>query len=147
MISDTIRSQIQDAMKKRNLVRLETLKMLNAALVNAEITKKRARLTEDEELKVVYAEVRKREDAIEAYVKAGVYERAEKEKEELNILREFLPEELSDEALSQIVSKVIDSLGAKGMDSFGKVMAEVMKRVAGRADGKRVAEQVRARLV
>ena len=97
MISNTIGEKIAQAMKARDELRLSTLKMLSAALTNAEIEKKREKLTEEEELKVVRSEAKKRKDAAEAYTKAGAKDRADKEKKELEILREYLPKELSDE--------------------------------------------------
>lgn len=157
MLVDQIKKQIIEAMKGRrpgeplarrakNEIRLSTLKMLSSALTNAEIAKKREKLTEEEELKVVRSEAKKRRDAIQMYEKADAVERAEKEKQELEILQEFLPKELSNEELEKIVSASIEQSGAKSMADMGKVMGMVVKKVEGRADGKRISEIVKSEL-
>jgi uncharacterized protein YqeY len=146
MLVDQIKTQIIEAMKARDEIRVSTLKMLSSALTNAEIAKKREKLTEEEELKVVRSEAKKRSDAIEMYKKANEVERADKENKELKILQEFLPEELSNEELEIIVKGSIEQSGAKSMTDMGKVMGMVVKKVEGRADGKRISEIVRSLL-
>ncbi|MFV1917743.1 MAG: GatB/YqeY domain-containing protein [Patescibacteria group bacterium] len=145
MISDTVKQQIVVAMKAKDEVRLSTLRLLSSELHNAKIDK-RDKLTEDEELEVVRREAKKRRDAIEAYEKAGAKDRADKEEEELKILQEFLPKELSDEKLEQIVTEVITETGAKDVKEMGKVIGLVMGKVKGRAEGGRVADLVRRKL-
>ena len=121
------------------------MKLLSASLHNLKIEKQRD-LTEEEELEVVRREVRKRRDAIEAYKKVGAKERVEKESQELKILQEFLPEDLSDDELLKIVKETIKKQGIKSIEEMGKVIGGVMAQVKGRADGKRVAELVRKEL-
>ncbi len=145
MIIDTIKKQIIEAMKAKDEIRLSTLKLLSSALYNAQI-KKREELTEEEELEIVKREAKKRKDAIEAYEKAGATERAEKEKKELKILQEYLPEELSDEELKKIVDEVVSSMGATNMQDMGKVIGAVLGKCKGQADGKKVSEMVRSKL-
>jgi hypothetical protein len=145
MISGTINRKIIEAMKAKDRVKLSTLKMLSSALHNAEIDK-RGNLTEEEELVIVRREAKKRKDAIEAYQKADRVDLAEKEKEELKILQEFLPKELGDEELEKLVDDSIKEVNAKGMADIGKVMGKVMAKVSGRADGKRVSDMVRKKL-
>ncbi len=154
MISETTKKQIVEAMKAKDEIRLSTLKLLSAALQNAEIAKrakvgadpKAYKLTKEEELGVVKKEAKKRRDAIEAYEKAGAKDRAEKEKKELIILQEFLPEEMSEEELKKIVEEVVVETGAIGAKDFGKVMGQVMSKTKRRADGKMVAELVKQHL-
>lgn len=146
MLVDNIKKQILEAMKAKDAIRLSTLKMLSAALTNAEIDKKREELTAEEELKVVQAEAKKRKDAIELYNKGGAEDKAKKEQEELEILQEYLPKELSDEELDVIVGDSIKQSGAKTIADLGKVMGIVMGRVQGRADGGRVSTLVRQKL-
>jgi len=145
MITDTIKKQIIEAMKAKDEIRLSTLKLLSSALYNAQI-KKREELSEKEELEIVSREAKMRKDAIEAYEKVGEKERAEKEKKELKILREYLPEELSDEELKKIVDEVVSSTGATSIKDMGKVIGAVLGKCKGRADGKKVSEMVRSKL-
>ncbi len=146
MISDTIQKQIREAMKAKDEVRLSTLKLLSAALTNAEIEKKREKLTEEEEIKIVNSEAKKRSDAIALYEKAGRQELVDREKEELKILQEFLPEQMSEEKLASLVEQGIAEVGATGIADLGKVMSAVMPKVKGQADGNRVSNIVRQKL-
>lgn len=145
MITDDIKKQIVEAMKAKDEIRLSTLKLLSSALHNAEIDK-RGDLTEEEELEVVRSEAKKRKDAIGAYEKAGATGRAEKEKEELVILQEYLPQELSDEEIEKIVDETISATDAENIKDMGKVIGFVMGKAKGRADGKKVSELVRLKL-
>ena len=146
MITGTIQKKINEAMKKGEEIRLSTLRLLSAALTNAEIEKKREKLTKEEELAVVKREAKKRRDAIEIYEKAGEKERAEKEKKELEILKEYLPKEMGDKELETIVQETIKQLNAKSMADMGKVMGAVMGKTKGQADGNRVSEVVKRKL-
>lgn len=145
MIKDNIKKQIIDAMKARDELRKSTLKMLLSALQYAEIAKQ-GDLTEDEELNVVRKEAKQRKDAIDAYEKAKANDRAQKEKDELEILKEFLPEELSEEVLTRMVDEAIKETGASSLADIGKVIGTVMKKANGQADGKKVAEMVKSKL-
>ncbi|MBI4157878.1 GatB/YqeY domain-containing protein [Candidatus Woesebacteria bacterium] len=145
MISDTITQKIAEAMKKRDEIRLSTLRLLSSAL-NYEKIAKQHDLSEEEELAVVRREAKKRKDAVEAYEKAGATERAEKEKKELVILEEYLPAQMPEEELAQIVDEAISASGAKSMAEMGKVMGVAMGKVAGRADGTKVMELVKKKL-
>ncbi len=145
MISDTITQKIAEAMKKRDEIRLSTLRLLSSAL-NYEKIAKQHDLSEEEELGVVRREAKKRKDAVEAYEKAGATERAEKEKKELVILEEYLPAQMPEEELAQIVDEAISASGAKSMTEMGKVMGVAMGKVAGRADGTKVMELVKKKL-
>lgn len=146
MILDTINKQIVDAMKAKDEIRLSTLKLLLSALHNAKIDK-RGDLTKEEELEIVRREAKKRKDAIEAYKKVGATDRAEKEKKELAILQEFLPKELPDKEVSKLVDEAITTTSASSMQDMGKVIGVVMAKAKGRADGKKVAEMVRKKLM
>lgn len=146
MISENIKKQIIKSMKSGDELKTTTLKLLSTALHNAEIDKKREKLTEDEEIVIVKREVKKRKDAIELYEKGGAKEKAEREKKELEILKEYLPEEMSDEELSKIVEETIKQSGAKTMTDMGKVMGMVMGKVKGQADGNRVSSIVKQKL-
>ena len=146
MIVDTIDKQIAEAMKAKDEIRLSTLKLLSSSL-HYERIEKQHDLTEDEEIVIVQREAKKRQDAIVAYEKAGVSDRADKEKKELEILTEFLPEQLSDKELEEMVEGAIKQTGASSMADMGKVIGKVMGEAKGKADGKKVSTLVKEKLV
>ena len=158
MISDNLRNQINKALKEGDEIKVSTLKLLSAALTNAEIAKKREKLTKEEELEVVRFEAKKRKDAIEALrqaqgkstklnqSEAELKKRLEQEKEELKILQKYLPKELTKEELEKIVDTVVEQTNASSMADMGKVMGAAMGEVKGRADGNFVMEIVKKKL-
>lgn len=146
MIKDTLQKQIIEAMKAKDEIKVMTLRMLSAAITNAEIEKKREALTKEEEMAVVKREAKKRKDAIEAYKKAGAMKRAKKEEKELSILSKFLPEEMSDETLKKIVEETVGEMDTPSMADMGKIMGVVMNKVKGQADGNRVSALVKQKL-
>ena len=103
-------------------------------------------LTEDEELQVLQRERKKRVEAAEAFRNAGREEQADKEDFELEVLEEFMPDPLSDDELDEIVDDVIAEVGATSLRDIGRVMADVMPRVSGKADGSAVSQIVREKL-
>lgn len=146
MISDKINSFIFVAMKSKDEIRVSTLRLLSAALHYEKIKQGRG-LSQEEEIKIVQSEAKRRRDAIEAYKKVGAKKQAEREEKELSILKEYLPEQLSDEELTKLVEAGIAKTGAQSLEDLGKVMGEVMPNVKGRAEGGRVTELVRIKLV
>ncbi len=145
MIASQIIKKIGEALKAKDELRLSTLRMLASAL-NYEKIAKQHDLTAEEELVVVKKEAKKRSDAIEAYEKAGAQDRADKEKGELAILKEYLPADMSDSDLAVIIDRVMGETGAKTMADMGKVIGLVVAQVKGGADGGRVAKLVKERL-
>lgn len=145
MITNTLPEKIKEAMKSKDEIRLSTLKLLSSSLHNAKIDK-REDLTEDEEIQIVQKEAKKRQDAIEAYDKAGAKDRADRERKELEILKEYLPKDLSNEELEKLVKSAIEKSGASSPQDIGKVMSLVMPDVKGRADGKIVSALVQKML-
>ena len=145
MISDTIQSQIQTAMKAREELRVSTLKMLSSALMYAKIAKM-GDLTAEEELAVVRKEVKQRNDSVEQYRKGNAEDKAQKEEAEIVILKEFLPVEMDESELQSIVDGVIGEVGAVGMKDMGRVIALVKERSEGRADGGKIAMMVKEKL-
>jgi len=145
MIVQSINQKIQEAMKARDDIRVSTLRLLSSAF-NYDRIAKQHELTEEEELAVVRREAKKRVEAIEAYEKAKVQEKADREKKELTILEEFLPQQMGDEELTKVVDEAISLVGASSIADMGKVMGEVMGKTAGRADGGRVSQLVKKRL-
>ena len=140
-----IKEQLADAMRERDDARRDTLRLILASLQGAEKELQRP-LTEDEELQVLQRERKKRVEAAEAFRNAGREEQAGKEESELDVLEEFMPEPLSEDELEEIVDNVIAEVGATSMREIGRVMADVMPQVAGRADGSAVSQLVREKL-
>ena len=133
------------AMKERDSDRRDTLRLLLNALRTAEKDLQRA-LSDDEELQVLQRERKRRQEAIEAFEAAGRTEQADKEERELDVLEEFMPEPLSDDDVERIVDDVIAEVGATSLRDLGRVMADVMPQIAGRADGSVVSQLVREKL-
>jgi len=140
-----IEQQLTDAMRERDDLRRDTLRLILASLRGAEKELQRS-LHEDEELQVLQRERKRRVEAAEAFRSAGREEQADQEEAELEILEEFMPEPLSEEDLEEIVDDVIAEVGATSMRDIGRVMADVMPQVAGRADGSAVSQLVREKL-
>ena len=140
-----IEAEIRDAIKGRKQLRADTLRMTLASLRAAEKELGRP-LKEDEELQVLQRERKQRAEAAEAFRSAGREEQAATEEEELEIIEEFMPEPLGEDDLEQIVDDAIAETGATSLRDLGRVMADVMPQVAGRADGSAVSQLVREKL-
>jgi len=149
-LKDRLRSDLTAAMKSRDELRASTLRMVLAALTNAEVAGKQARqLSDDEVTTVIVSEAKKRREASEAFDSAGRSELADKERAEARILADYLPEQLDPDEVSQIVSEAIAAAGGvagDGMRAMGRVMGAVQPRVRGRADGAAVAAEVKRQL-
>lgn len=142
---EELEHEVQDAMKAGDTVRRDALRLILASLKSAEKDLMRE-LTEDEELQVLQRERKKRIEAIEAFEQAGRDAQAEKEEAELDVLEEFMPDPLSEEELERIVDDAIAENKATSMRDMGRVMADVMPQIAGRADGSAVSQIVREKL-
>ncbi|HWH05119.1 MAG TPA: GatB/YqeY domain-containing protein [Gaiellaceae bacterium] len=140
-----IKEELEDAMREGDAERRDALRLIMASLQGAEKELQRE-LTEDEELQVLQRERKKRVEAAEAFRAGGREEQAEKEEAELEVLEEFMPEPLAEDELEEIVDNVIAEVGATSMRDIGRVMADVMPQVAGRADGSAVSQLVREKL-
>ena len=140
-----IKGQLEEAMRGGDAVRRDTLRLILASLQGAEKELQRA-LSEDEELQVLQRERKKRIEAAEAFRGGGREEQAAKEEAELAVLEEFMPEPLTEEELERILDDAIAENGATSMRDFGRVMADVMPQVSGRADGSVVSQLVKEKL-
>jgi uncharacterized protein len=140
-----IEQELKDAMAARDAGRRDTLRLILASLRAAEKELQRP-LHDDEELQVLQRERKRRTEAGEAFRAAGRDEQAAAEERELAVLEEFMPEPLSEEELEEIVDDAIAEVGATSMRDIGRVMADVMPQVAGRADGSAVSQLVREKL-
>jgi uncharacterized protein len=143
-LKDTLRSDLTDAIRGRDQVRAGTLRMVLTSVTNEEVAGTEAReLSDDEVLKVITKEAKKRREASAAYTGAGRAELAAKEDAELAIVEAYLPAQLGDDELEKLVAEAVAETGATGMPQMGLVMKAVQPRVAGRADGGRVAAVVK----
>jgi uncharacterized protein YqeY len=142
---EEIESQLTDAMRERDDARRDTLRLILASLRGAEKELQRP-LHEDEELQVLQRERKKRVEAADAYHAAGREEQAEGEEYELDVLEEFMPEPLGEDEIERIVDDAIAENGATSLRDLGRVMADVMPQIAGRADGSTVSQIVREKL-
>jgi uncharacterized protein YqeY len=146
-LKETVQSDLHAAMRDRDQVRAGTLRMVLTAITNEEVAGKQAReLSDDEVLKVLAKEAKKRKEAATAYTGAGRLELAERENAELTVLESYLPAQLDDAELERLVAQAIDQTGATGMPQMGLVMKAAQALVAGRADGGRVAAAVKSAL-
>ncbi len=141
-LKERIEVDMRAALKAGDGEKLGTLRLLLAAIKNAEI-EKRGELSDEDVVQVVAREVKKWEEAVAEYEKVGQAARASREKAEADILRGYLPPQLSEEEIRDIVQETITEVGASSLRDLGKVMGAIMPKVRGRADGKRVNEIVK----
>jgi uncharacterized protein YqeY len=140
-----IEDELKQATLARNAERRDTLRLILSALRGAEKELQRP-LKDDEELQVMQRERKRRNEAAEAFRAGDREEQAQAEERELGVLEEFMPEPLNEEDLEEIIDDVIAEVGATSMRDLGRVMADVMPQVAGRADGSTVSQLVREKL-
>jgi uncharacterized protein YqeY len=140
-----IEEELKEATLARDAERRDTLRLILSALRGAEKELQRP-LKDDEELQVLQRERKRRNEAADAFRAGGREEQAAAEERELAILEEFMPAPLSEEEIEEIVDDVIAEVGATSMRDLGRVMADVMPQVAGRADGSTVSQLVREKL-
>lgn len=146
-LKQRLHDDLTAAIKGRDTVRTATLRMALAAISTEEVAGKQARaLSDDEVLTVLTREAKKRREAAEAFDGAGRGELADNERAEQAVLEAYLPAQLSDEELASLVAAAIGETGAQGQQAMGQVMKAVQPKVAGRAEGSRVAAEVRRQL-
>ena len=147
-LKSTVQNDLHDAMRAQEKVRAGTLRMVLTSITNEEVAGTEHRgLTDDEVLKVIAKEAKKRKEAATAYRDAGRAELAEQEEAELAILEGYLPAQLSDAEVRAVVAEAIEQTGATGMQQMGQVMKAAQGVIAGRADGGRVAAIVKESLL
>lgn len=148
-LKDRLRADLTTAIKARDEVRSSTLRMVLTAITNAEVAGKAAReLSDDEIIGVLSTEAKKRREAATAFADGGRPAMAEKETAEAAVIADYLPEQLSEQEIADLVTSAIAQVGAagEGMKAMGKVMGIVQPQVKGRADGGAVAAEVRRQL-
>lgn len=147
-LQERIDSDLKDAMRAKDASKLGVLRMLKSALKYAAIAKSgaEAQLSEAEAAHVVRKQAKQREDSIESFEKGGRSELAAKEKEELSILNAYLPQAMSSDELAKVVRETIAETGATSKAQMGGVMKALQAKVAGRADGKTLSQEVSRQL-
>lgn len=159
-LKEKMSEELKKALKDKDALRRSVLSMLNAAILNKE-KEKRTKLSKTEEvekleelsklnneeiMEVISSEAKKRKDSIEQYEKASRIDLVEKEKKELEILKEYLPEQMSEEEVRKLTKETIEKLGASGPKDTGKVMAVLMPQLKGKTDGGLVGKIVQEEL-
>ena len=141
-LEEVIFNDMKKALKGNEKIKLSTLRLIRAAFKNAEISKK-DKLTEDEVIGIVANNLKKLEESLDIFTKAQRPELADKAKKEIEIVKKYLPEQLSEEEVEKIVKATIIKLGFKGLQDIGPAMKEIMPQLKGKADGKIVNKMVR----
>ncbi|MCE5301318.1 MAG: GatB/YqeY domain-containing protein [Spirochaetia bacterium] len=136
-LSEKLGSDLKEAMKAKDETRLNCIRQVKTAVMNAEI-KKGLTLSDEEIISVIFSLSKAHADSIEAFKNAGRNDLLEKEEKELAILKSYLPQQLSDDEIRKIVGEAAASSGASSIKETGKLMALVMPKVKGKADGNRV---------
>lgn len=135
-------NDMKSAMKSKDKLKVDTIRMANAAIKNAEINGKKE-VTEEEVISIIAREIKMRRDSLEEYKKANRPEDIEKIEREIDILMEYMPKQFTEEELRNIIQETIQQTGAQGAKEMGKVMGALMPKVKGKADGKLVSDLVK----
>ena len=144
-LEERLVEEMKQAMKSNDKLRLSTIRMIRSALKNKEI-ELRKKLEDEEVIKVIQAMVRKGEESVEQFQTGGRRDLVEKEKKEIEILKSFLPQPLSQEEMLKIIDQSIQETQASSPKDIGKVMKSVMPKMGGKADGKLINQLVKERL-
>jgi uncharacterized protein YqeY len=145
-LKDKINEDLKNAMKSGDKVRTETIRSIRALIIEFEKSGASREMNADEEIKALSTAAKKRRESIELYAANNRPELAEKERQELAIIQEYLPQQLSREEISARVTAIIGEVGAAGPQDSNKVMPALMKEMKGKADGKLVQEIVKEQL-
>ncbi|MDA1038118.1 MAG: GatB/YqeY domain-containing protein [bacterium] len=137
MLNEQLGSDLKEAMKSKDELKLSTLRLLKTAMKNKEIELGHE-LSEDESVAVIKSQVKALKDSLTSFQDAGRDDLALKAKDELVILETYLPEEMGDDVLTELVKDVLKEIGVENKADMGKAIGAVMKKVAGQADGTRV---------
>lgn len=148
-LKDIISEDIKAAMKAKDKLRLETVRSIKKVLLEKEVSLRPSgqdNLTEAQEIELLAQQAKQRRDSIEQYHQAGRDDLAQQEAQELAIIEEYLPEQLSDEEVNAIIEEIITQTGAKSAKDMGKVMGQAMQRLKGKAEGKKIQALVKEKL-
>ncbi|MGH7801766.1 MAG: GatB/YqeY domain-containing protein [Thermodesulfobacteriota bacterium] len=146
-LKEKIPSDLKNALREKKTVDLSVLRMLQSAIRNKEIEKKKRDVLTDEEIvEVISSEIKKRKEAVNEYIKAQRQDLADKEKSEIEVLMSYMPTQMGEMEIREEVKKAIKEAGAKAQGELGKVMKILMPRMKGKADGALVNKVVREEL-
>ncbi|HOX54233.1 MAG: GatB/YqeY domain-containing protein [Candidatus Omnitrophica bacterium] len=146
MLEDKILEDYKAAMLAKDKIKSSTLSFLRADFNNYAIDKRKKKLDDSDVIAVIKSQIKKHQDSIEQFKKGNRLELADKETKELEILKSYLPAQLSEEEVKKTISEIIASVGASGIKDMGKVMKEAMAKIGDKADNKLVSEIVREKL-
>ncbi len=146
MLEEKILNDYKEAMKARDTLKSSALSFLRAEMINVAIAKKKKNLDDNEVVAVIRKQVKAHQESIEQFKIGNRQELVDKETNELQMLKSYLPLELSQEEIKKIIEEAMAASGAQDIKDMGKVMKEVTAQIAGRADGKLVSDLVRTRL-
>ena len=146
MLEEQITNDFKQAMKNKEPIRVSTLSLLRSQMKYVLIEKKAEKLADTDVIAVIKKQAKQRQDAIEQYEKGGRPELADKEKQELVILKSYLPQEMDETQLAGLIREALAEVGATSIKDMGKVMPVVMAKAAGRADSKLISDLVKQSL-
>ncbi len=142
-LKEQIPEDLKNALRNKKALELSVLRMLQAALKNKEIDNKKEELKDEDVVTVVGAEIKKRRDAVKEYEKVNRPDAADQEKAEIDILMKYMPQQMSEDEIRDVVKSAVEETQAEGMKDIGKVMKVLMPKVKGKADGAVVNKIVR----
>lgn len=145
-LQENVNEQLKTAMKAKDTVALESLRAIKTAIMMVQTQAGAKELTLEDEIKLVQKLVKQRKDSAEIFHQQGRVDLAEPEEAQIKIIEQFLPEQLDEAAITEIVTGIIAKIGAAGMKDMGKVMGMASKEMAGKADGKTISTIVRQKL-
>lgn len=145
-LESRITGDLKEAMKAKDQAALRTIRAIKAAILLQKTDGSGKELTEEMEIKMIQKLAKQRQDSYDIYVKQNREDLAAVEKEELEVLKNYLPEQLSEDKIKEVVDAIIAKIGAEGMKDMGKVMGMTSKELAGKADGKTISGIVRTAL-
>ncbi len=146
MLVEKIFDDYKEAMKARDSLKSSVLSFLRADMLNLATAKKKDKLDDAEIVTVIRKQIKQRQDSIEQFTQGARFEMADKERKELDILKNYLPVELPAEEIKRLIEEVIIAVEANGVKDMGKVMKEMAVKLAGKADGRLVSDLVKQRL-
>lgn len=147
MLEEKILNDYKEALKAKDALKTSVLSFLRAEFVNTAIAKKKKNLDDTDCLAVIRKQVKSRQDSITQFKQGNRQDLADKESKELEILKSYLPQELSQEEIKKIIEEAMAATGAQGMKDMGRVMKEVSAKIAGCADPKLISDLVKEKLL
>ncbi len=145
-LEDKVMQDLKEAMKSNDEVKMRTIRAIKSAILLEKTSEKGGELTPETELKMLNKLAKQRQDALDIYRKEGREDLAEKEEQELIIIKTYLPEQLSEEEITSKINEIIEQTGAQGVKDMGKVMGIASKELIGKADGKTISTIVKKQL-